>query len=319
MGETAGERGGRGHQRQDAQPDDHADERGHQRDSGGDDAAEPDEQHDHRDGETDRLARQVLGLGPGELAQRPAVLDIDPGGAQRFHRRVDLVEVAVAQRGRVHVEPHGDVPGTTVLGQRRRRRRGRRRQRVLGGQHVRQLLQAAHHLVDLAPVVGQGLGRIVQDHLGTGAARGRIVRLQQLGPGVRLGAGQIEVVRVRPPERALESVQPAEGDQPGDDHHDEVAGAPFAQPEQPPPCGFAGAAYVLLLGGAMRSPGGRDGPFSRGAPRPPCPTAPRSRVQFENVEGAAGAGAATRAAGAARSAAQPVRTAGTRRPVGAAR
>jgi hypothetical protein len=64
---------------------------------GGDQTAEADDQHHDRRRETDRLAGQILGVRPGQFAQRAAVLDLHPGGAQRRDGGVDLRQVVGAE------------------------------------------------------------------------------------------------------------------------------------------------------------------------------------------------------------------------------
>ena len=87
-----GERGGQ--QPEAGQAADHAEQRGHQGQTGRDHTAEADEQDDDRHREADQFAHPVVGGGPGQLAERPAVLDLGARRPQRLDGVVHAVEIA---------------------------------------------------------------------------------------------------------------------------------------------------------------------------------------------------------------------------------
>ena len=84
------------HQTDQGQAGADAEHRTHQRDQGGDDRAEHDEEEHQRRPQADRLGQRVV----GSLADLPgaaAVLDREPGLARRLDRVVEGVEVVLVQ------------------------------------------------------------------------------------------------------------------------------------------------------------------------------------------------------------------------------
>lgn len=108
---------GGGDQAEDGQAAEQADDRGDERQPGRGDAAEADQQHDHGRHESDDLGQSVCRLGPGELAERAAVLDGHVVGAQLRDRGVDRVDVGPVEGCRVLGEADGGVADRPVRGE----------------------------------------------------------------------------------------------------------------------------------------------------------------------------------------------------------
>jgi hypothetical protein len=72
----------------------------------------------------------------------------------------------------------------------------------------------------------------VDDHAGIGARHLWEVRLQELGPRLRLGAGNVVVVVRLGAEGSLQAEQRDEQDQPGDDGAPRVPGGGPADPAE---------------------------------------------------------------------------------------
>jgi hypothetical protein len=116
---SVGDRGGRGHHAEDAQAGDRADDGRHDRQPGGDDAAEAKQQHDDCGDDADQLRAQVAGLRLGGLAEQAAVAHRDPGGPGDSRRVVDLIDIVQPETDRVDVEVDRRVGGLAVLRRRR--------------------------------------------------------------------------------------------------------------------------------------------------------------------------------------------------------
>ncbi|CAL9318700.1 hypothetical protein SUDANB66_05879 [Streptomyces sp. SudanB66_2053] len=174
------------------------------------------------------------------LAQRPPVLDLRARLPQRAHGVVHPVQIAVPERRGLHVEAHRDVRGPAVgrqrshVGLRRAGGRARGGQRVLRGQDVRELFQGGDRRGHLRAEGGQFPLVVVEDDLAAVAAGLRVVSLEDLDALLRLRVGEREVVRVVAADGPADDLEHHEGDQPGDDHHHEVASAPLAHPAQHP-------------------------------------------------------------------------------------
>ena len=202
-----------GEQREQREPGQHAEDGRHQRDRGGHERPEHDQQQHQCAGQPDDFGFGVAGL-LAYLPRARAVRDLQACLRGGGHRVIQLVQVGGLQRVRVHVPRDAGVGDRAVLGHGAGIGRGERADRL---DDVRQLGDVADRLVDRRLLIrDRALGGVEDDLPAVPALlRERAVQHVQAARGV--AAGDRVVVDVLAAERILGGEQPAENDHPGDD------------------------------------------------------------------------------------------------------